>query len=105
MKKLILFIGLLLLVGCEPVCINDEGKKVNQCAISSEIEKQRYRVKVVEVVDPNTYIVEKSGYTVGGIFYLESDMTLEIGEIIYVIQLDDYKVELFSNYVEEKEEK
>ncbi len=70
-------------------------------AIEPELELQRYRVEIVEVVDNGHYIVSKTGYTIGGIYYLTTnDESLEVGDTVYVIVTDFYNCELFSEYTE-----
>jgi ABC-type oligopeptide transport system substrate-binding subunit len=100
-KKLLLILLLfmsLFLVGC--------GKNQNQNEQTKGKELQRYRVKVVEKYEDNDhYIVEKYGYSIGGIYYLETNKeNLKLGDIVYVIVLDDYRCMLFSEYLDKTTE-
>lgn len=87
----------LFLVGC--------GKNQDQKPME-EKGLQRYRVKVVEKYEDNDhYIVEKYGYSIGGIYYLETNKeNLKFGDIVYVIVLDDYRCMLFSEYLDKTTE-
>jgi molybdopterin converting factor small subunit len=70
-------------------------------AIEPELELQRYRVEIVEVVDNDHYIVSKTGYAVGGIYYLTTNNeNLEAGDTVYVIVTDKYNCRLFTEYID-----
>ena len=91
---LLLFISLFL-VGCHNKQEQTKGK-----------ELQRFRVKVVEIYeDRDHYIVEKYGYSISGIYYLETNKeNLKLNDIVYVIVLDYYRCMLFSEYLDKTTE-
>lgn len=103
MKKLLLILLLftsLFLVSCGK---NQDQKPIEEVVEQTkEKELQRYRVKVVEKYEDNVhYIVEKYGYSIGGVYYLETiKENLKLGDIVYVIVLDDYRCMLFSEYLD-----
>ena len=99
-KKLLLILLLfmsLFLVSCHN---NQEQKQ------TKEKELQRYKVKVVEIYeDKDHYIVEKYGYSISGIYYLETNNeNLKLNDIVYVIVLDHYRCMLFSEYLDKTTE-
>ena len=95
MKRLLLALTILLtvfLVGC-----NNDRPII-------AVEYQRFRVEVVELVGDDgveAYIVSKSGYTIGGIYMLETDEELQLGDIVYVVITDTYTAELFTDFYDE----
>lgn len=106
-KKLLLILLLfmsLFLVSCEK---SQEQKPIEDLVEQTKgKELQRYRVKVVEKYEDNDhYIVEKYGYSIGGIYYLETNKEkLKLGDIVYVIVLDKYRCMLFSEYLDKTTE-
>ena len=106
-KKLLLILLLfmsLFLVSCGK---NQDQKPIEEVVEQTkEKELQRYRVKVVEKQEDNDhYIVEKYGYSIGGIYYLETiKENLKVGDIVYVIVLDKYRCMLFSEYLDKTTE-
>ena len=102
--KLLLLPLLLVLMACKPTSSTNYSEASSSLTSSKEL--QRYKTKIVEIVNDYDYIVEKYNYVVGGIFYLttEQKLELELGEIVYVIVLpDNYHCRLFSEYMEANE--
>jgi hypothetical protein len=91
---------LLVVASCNNACPISSISSAKPSVSSKEPEKQRYRVKVTQHLEDYTYIVEKYGYTYGGIYCLDSSRELKIGEIVYVIQINYYDVMLFEDYID-----
>jgi hypothetical protein len=121
MKRLLLCITMLLalaLVGCgtttEKTCqdgyelapaIGYEYCRIIETTTTAEL--QRYRVEVVELVGDDgveAYIVSKHGYAIGGIYILKTDVTLKLGQIVYVVIVDEYTAVLFADFMDERGE-
>ena len=119
MKRLLLCITMLLalaLVGCgtttEKTCqdgyelapaIGYEYCRIIETTTTAEL--QRYRVEVFELVGDDgveAYIVSKDGYTIGGIYMLETDQMLAVGQIVYVVVIDEYNAVLFSDFIDDR---
>jgi len=113
MKRLLLILTLVLtlfLVGCS--CTTDENgwydcqeftTTTTEPTTATTAELQRYRVKVVEVITGDdegevAYIVSKDGYTIGGIYALDTEQTFQLNDIIYVIITDNYTAVPFEEW-------
>jgi len=75
--------------------------------ITTTAELPRYRVKVVEIVTGDGegevgYIVSKDGYTIGGIYTLETEDNFLMGETIYVVIVDEYTAVPFWEWLEDQ---
>ena len=94
MKKVLLAVLMILslfLVGCGTITTD---------------ELPRYRVKVVEIITGEDegefgYIVSKDGYTIGGIYALDTEDNFLMGEIIYVVIVDEYTAVPFWEWLED----
>jgi len=117
MKKLLLALLCitLALVGCgidSAISSNQQTlcEELNNCettTTTAEIttaELLRFRVKVVEITcddddgEPCVYVVRKDGYTVDGIYTLETEQTFQLNEILYVIITNEYTAVPFSEW-------
>ena len=72
----------------------------------STAELPRFRVKIVEVNTYDggdvSYIVSKDGYTIGGIYMLETEDNFLMGETIYVVIVDEYTAVPFWEWLEDQ---
>ena len=112
MKRLLLILTLVLtlfLVGCTQ-CITEENGFCNGAEFTTTIttiaELPRYRVKVVEVITGDdegeiAYIVSKDGYTIGGIYTLDTEQTFQLNDIIYAVIVDEYTAVPFWEWLED----
>ena len=123
MKRLFIILTLLLvfaLAGCGgfQTCITDENGFCNGVVFTTTTtatehdtttkttttaELPRFRVKVVEVITGDDegevmYIVSKDGYTIGGIYALDSEQTFQLNDIIYVVITDNYTAVPFEEW-------
>jgi len=113
MKRLLLVLCLalcVLLAGCDTECGEGECQywptiTTTEPTTATTAELQRYRVEVFELVGDDgveAYIVSKDGYTIGGIYMLETDQMLAVGQIVYVVVIDEYNAVLFSDFIDDR---
>jgi len=119
MKRLFVLVALLLtifLVSCDTTTcagsdcppLNDSCEEIETSITLQDTEYQRYRTKIVEIAygdDPYeiAYIVEKDGYAISGLYVMETEQEYEVGDIVYVIVIDEYTCMPFAEWLEDNE--
>lgn len=99
MRKLLLILVLtliFLLSGCVDNTVGDGAT----CLQKEECDyKYVFRVKVLEEIEDNVYMVEKHEYTTQAYFQVYTEQELEIGDIVQLAVYDNDTTKMFNELI------